>query len=135
MNILDFTEINNLIIKCKIYIERGQIKVVNINGCNLMVFENGDIYRWMKGGKIKLVQNTDSCGGYNCIGCNGKFKSRHRIIAYAFLGLDMNNTKLQIDHIDRNRLNNNLCNLRIVNNQQNSFNSTSKGYYFDKCCK
>ena len=33
-----------------------------------------------------------------------------------------------IDHIDRNRKNNNWLNLRIVTNQQNSFNTSSKGY-------
>ena len=39
MNTFDFTEINNLINECNIYIERGQLRVVNINGCQLMVFE------------------------------------------------------------------------------------------------
>ena len=51
-----------------------------------------------------------------------------RIVGYAFLGLDIDNPKQQIDHIDRNRQNNNMNNLRIVSNQENSFNQTAKGY-------
>ncbi len=39
----------------------------------------------------------------------------------------------QIDHIDGNRLNNRIDNLREVTNQQNSFNRhNTKGYYFNK---
>jgi len=42
----------------------------------------------------------------------------------------------QIDHKDRNPLNNNISNLRVVNNQQNSLNRDvieyAKGYYFHK---
>lgn len=41
----------------------------------------------------------------------------------------------QIDHIDRNRSNNKISNLRIVTNQQNSFNTNAKGYYWDKHAK
>lgn len=53
----------------------------------------------------------------------------HRIIAYTFLGLDINNPKQVIDHIDRNKQNNQLTNLRIVSLQQNQFNTNAKGYY------
>tara|TARA_B110000285_G_C14906469_1_gene505786 strand:+ start:306 stop:818 length:513 start_codon:yes stop_codon:yes gene_type:complete len=56
----------------------------------------------------------------------------HRIIAYTFLGLDINNQKTLIDHIDRNKSNNNVVNLRIVTKQQNAFNTKSKGYFWDK---
>ena len=56
----------------------------------------------------------------------------HRIIAYTFLGLDIDNPKEVVDHIDRNKLNNNFTNLRIVTKQQNAFNTNSKGYCFEK---
>ena len=46
-----------------------------------------------------------------------KFR-RHRIIGSAFLNLNINNLKTQVDHIDGNRLNNNIYNLRVDSNQQ-----------------
>ena len=56
----------------------------------------------------------------------------HRIVAFAYLGLDINNPKIKIDHIDRNTLNNCVSNLRMVSNQQNMFNTKAKGYYWFK---
>ena len=53
-------------------------------------------------------------------------------MGYCFLGLDIDNPKQQIDHIDRIKLNNHISNLRIVSNQKNSFNKNAKGYYFHK---
>ena len=58
---------------------------------------------------------------------------RHRIIAYTYLGLDLENQKQQIDHQDGNKLNNSLDNLRVVTHQQNQWNQNkAKGYYFNK---
>jgi hypothetical protein len=58
----------------------------------------------------------------------------HRLVAAAFIKqLDKGD---QVDHINGDRLNNNLENLRLVNHQQNHFNrTTAKGYYFDKKTK
>jgi hypothetical protein len=38
----------------------------------------------------------------------------------------------EIDHIDKIPFNNNIENLRVVTNQQNSFNRNFKGYSYDK---
>ena len=38
----------------------------------------------------------------------------------------------QIDHINRDRINNNIENLRVVTNQQNCFNRNCKGYSWHK---
>jgi len=37
-----------------------------------------------------------------------------------------------IDHIDRNKLNNSIENLRVVTHTQNQWNRNGKGYYFRK---
>jgi hypothetical protein len=38
----------------------------------------------------------------------------------------------QLDHINRNRMDNRIMNLRMVTNQQNQFNREPKGYYWHK---
>ena len=52
----------------------------------------------------------------------------HRLIALAFLGLDIDNPKKVIDHVNRNKLDNQVSNLRLVSNQENQFNRNAKGY-------
>lgn len=42
----------------------------------------------------------------------------HRLMAFEFLGLDKN-SKLQVDHIDNNRLNNNIKNLQLLSQKDN----------------
>ena len=111
-------------------------KIVLVNGCKLEVFSDGRVYRFNKHG-LKLIKNTKnhSCG-YNYIKCNNKMIFRHRIIGYAFLNLDIDNPKKQMDHIDGNRLNNQLSNLRIVTHQQNQHNQVNaKGYSFNKSAR
>lgn len=55
----------------------------------------------------------------------------HRLIYIYHFGNIPDN--LVIDHIDNNRLNNHIENLRLVTVQQNTFNnSKAKGYYFSK---
>jgi predicted GNAT family N-acyltransferase len=51
----------------------------------------------------------------------------------AFKNLDIDDKEKQIDHINGNRLDNNINNLRLVSNQQNSFNRTrARGYTWNK---
>jgi len=107
-------------------------KIILINGQKLQVFEDGRIDRWFRG-DFRLVENTDNHDGYNRFRCNNKRYLRHRIIAFAFLGLDIDNLLLQIDHRNGDKLNNNVSNLRIVNNQGNQWNNTkAKGYCWHK---
>ena len=121
----------------------NEYEIHEFNCTRLLAFKNGNIYRWAKGGYWKFVSNTaNTAQGYNNIQVgnikNGTFKmiKRHRIMAYVFLNLDIDNPKLQIDHIDGNKINNHIDNLRIVNHQQNHFNrTTAKGYYFRKAMK
>lgn len=113
--------------------DKIESKIVLINGKKLEVFSDGRIIRFNKKNIPHIVENTNNHYGYNKIGCNGKIIKRHRIIAFTFLNLDIENQKLQIDHISGDKLNNCVNNLRIVNNQQNHFNrTTAKGYYWHK---
>lgn len=108
-------------------------KIVEINGTKLQVFTDGRVYRFKQNGDLKLVKNTVDTKGYTSIFCNYKQIKRHRIIAYAFLNLDINDTTKQVDHIDGQRINNSLTNLRIVTHQQNQWNcTTAKGYFWHK---
>jgi hypothetical protein len=95
-----------------------------LNGRKLIVNKNGEIYGLTSAGEMRLIENVASSNGYNHIRCGKKLIYRHRIIAYTYLNLDLNNSKLQVDHIDGNKLNNSLTNLRVVPNQQNQWNRT-----------
>jgi hypothetical protein len=70
--------------------------------------------------------------GYICIGGSTHFKGNlygHHYAWYMIYGnVDFN----LLDHINRNPLDNRICNLRIVNHQENSFNKDNKGYCFNK---
>ena len=113
----------------------GKYKIVLINNQKLVVFENGTIYRVNKKGNLKIIKNVGNSHGYNAIGCNGKIVLRHRIIGTAFLGLELDDVEQIIDHIDMDKLNNNLKNLRILTQQKNLFNTNAKGYSFHKRAK
>ena len=60
-----------------------------------------------------VINSANASAGYNYIQCGDKSYYRHRIISFAFLNLDINNIKSLIDHIDRNKLNNHVNNLKI----------------------
>jgi len=127
--------------------EDEDFKIINLINNELKVFRDGRIYskhiyktnsKYGRKGDIKWSLRKQSFhNGYNRIGLYNKRKEKryyiHRIIAYAFLGLDINNSKIFIDHIDNNKQNNYWLNLRIVTPQQNNFNNPNvKGYYYHK---
>lgn len=49
----------------------------------------------------------------------------HRLLAQAFLGLNPR-SKMQVDHIDNNRANNDLSNLRVLNRKENNSTKHAK---------
>jgi hypothetical protein len=72
--------------------------------------------------KIMSIHQGNKHGYYTVGLRNGSRKSYlvSRLVAYAFLGLELNNIQKIVDHIDNNPLNNNLCNLQIVNQRENA---------------
>lgn len=101
------------------------------------VDEIGNVFS-LKFGKCKKLKLVNHSEGYDTVNLckNGKVKQHlvHRLIAQAYL--EKYSEDLQVDHIDRNRQNNKLENLRIVTSQQNHFNITKvKGYYLNKKAK
>ncbi len=120
---------------CEEMLNAVNAKIIVIEGKELMVFASGVIYRLNSNGKaFKLAKNVANAPtGYNTLNVKNKTFYRHRIMGMAFLNLDVNNKSQVMDHINGNRIDNRLENLRIVSYQQNSFNSRAKGYYYDKC--
>jgi hypothetical protein len=107
----------------------------------LRVYRNGDIWRLCKvsnqfGKKGDWVLSSGCLVGRNReylqININSKGILMHRIVAYAYLGLDINNKKDQIDHENHITTDNRVENLRIVDNQKNAFNTNAKGCYLNK---
>jgi hypothetical protein len=100
----------------------------------LRVHRNGTVERWFNNKRWKIIKNSDNSRGYNDINIENKTNlSRHRLVFYCFNNFDITDSKILIDHIDGNKLNNNIDNLRVVNNAENQWNTLKrKGYCFNK---
>ncbi len=64
---------------------------------------------------------------YMYVSINGKHLLKHRVIWEAFMGEIPEG--MQIDHIDTNKFNNNLSNLRLVTDKQNKNNPLTIEHY------
>ena len=103
-------------------------------------YEDGEILSYIKKGRSKnfkwfLLKGNVNNNGYKRIAINKKRYFYHRVIYKIYnQDWDIHNEpyKNQIDHIDRNKLNNNINNLRVVSIQQNQWNNNCKGYCWDK---
>ena len=100
------------------------------------VDEDGSVWskNYNKTGKMKKMKGGINRYGYPyvIIRKDGKQKGKtvHRLVAQAYLPDYCE--ELSVDHIDRDKTNNNLSNLRMVTHQKNTFNTKAKGYTWHK---
>jgi hypothetical protein len=111
-------------------------KIIELFGNTLKVFEDGKVLVKRHNNDEFYDKKYSNVNKYLRLELQHKKKRKHyfvhRLVAFCFLGLDLENPKSQVDHIDRDKLNNDVSNLRIVTNQQNQFNKNAKGYCWHK---
>jgi hypothetical protein len=71
----------------------------------------------------RILRPEDDRRGYERVSLYGRHQKIHRLVAARFLPAPTEEGLL-VDHIDRNRMNNNVTNLRWVNCSENSKNRT-----------
>lgn len=85
--------------------------------------ENGQVWRESKN-KCVLSKNSVGSHGYKQVWFDNKVCLLHRLIAYNFI--ENPDNKPQIDHKDRNKLNNSINNLEWVSEKENSSRANDK---------
>lgn len=89
---------------------------------NYLIYRDGRVYS--KKGKGKFLKQSDNGEGYMrvdlCKNCKGINRRVHRLIAIHYIPNPDN--KKYVDHIDRNRSNNDISNLRWVTSCENNQN-------------
>jgi len=103
-------------------------------------YEDGKVWLWRElkykhsyWCEAKGCVNKDT--GYRYVSINNKKYLYHRVLYFIHnpeWDIHNSSTNNSIDHIDRNPLNNNIENLRVVSHQENLWNRDCKGYSFRK---
>jgi len=110
----------------------------------LLKYEDRKLYVWREKWRKQKLKNPywfelkgtiNKDTGYRQVKINNKNYPYHRVVYFIHnpeWDIHNSSTDNSIDHIDRDRLNNNIENLRVVTHQQNHWNRDGKGYYFHK---
>jgi len=97
------------------------------------IYRDGTIVS-LFGAAERILKSRIDSGGYFRIELNKHGKRKvfllHRLLYTSFIG-DIPEC-MEIDHINRDKLNNDLSNLRLVTRTENEQNKNNKGYYFHK---
>ena len=103
---------------------------LELNGAKLKVYESGEIHRLYKKGWL-LGKGSINKDGYRVIKLNNKLLKIHRIVYKAFNpDWNIDDPKQQIDHRNRVRNDNRICNLRVATCAENQQNTIRKGYHW-----
>jgi len=116
--------------------------MVSLNGLKIK-YEDGKIWMWREICGRQKLKNPDwyelkGCvnkGGYRHLRINKKKYLYHRVVYFLHnpdWDIHNSSTDNSIDHIDRDKSNNNIENLRLVTHKHNMWNRNAKGYYIDK---
>ena len=81
----------------------------------------------------KLMKEKIDSEGYIRVFIEDRYYRKHLILAYQWLGIDnihqgRGSDSVVIDHINRNKLDGRICNLRVIPRSINSLNTSRKDY-------
>lgn len=93
----------------------------------------GDV-KSLKYGREKILKPSFDSDGYPIVNLSKNNKSKvfkiHKLVAVAFLGNNQDGmTKKVVDHIDFNKLNNQLSNLQLITTRENLSKDKFRGNY------
>lgn len=93
---------------------------------DFILTSDGNVWREHEKKRI-LSKVSIGSHGYKQVWFNGKVRLIHRLIAENFIS--NHNNLPQVDHIDRNKTNNNIKNLEWVSEKENSMRDNNKKFY------
>ena len=94
-------------------------EIPNYNG-NYLISKEGNVYSIPKGRELKPCK---SVRGYMVVNLNKKIRPIHQLVAESYIDAIYKDKGLVVDHLNRDKLDNSLSNLRLVSKSENFKNS------------